>query len=182
MAAVRFHADEHGANAVEFALLLPVLILLLFGTMFGASLFNTQQTVSQAAREGARFGATLPLEAVAPGPSTTGVPSQAWFDEVEDRIASVLESDRPLTRPGPDTLCVRFYYVDEDGNLLATTASADASGCPTADGVGDLQGSRVEVTIRQPGRIELGVFPSPTATIGGTGIARFEPEIVEVAP
>ncbi|MGO9079968.1 MAG: TadE/TadG family type IV pilus assembly protein [Streptosporangiaceae bacterium] len=50
-------ARERGAAAVEFALLLPVLLLLIFGMIdFGRAL-NAQITLTQAAREGARLAA-----------------------------------------------------------------------------------------------------------------------------
>jgi len=46
---------DRGATAVEFALLLPVLLLLLFGIIdFGRAL-NAQITLTQAVREGARL-------------------------------------------------------------------------------------------------------------------------------
>jgi len=48
-------AKDRGAAVVEFALLLPVLLLLLFGIIdFGRAL-NAQITITQAAREGARL-------------------------------------------------------------------------------------------------------------------------------
>lgn len=48
---------DRGAAAVEFALLLPVLLLLVFGIIdFGRAL-NAQVTLTQAAREGARLAA-----------------------------------------------------------------------------------------------------------------------------
>ena len=48
---------DRGAAAVEFALLLPVLLLLVFGIIdFGRAL-NAQVTLTQAAREGARMAA-----------------------------------------------------------------------------------------------------------------------------
>jgi Flp pilus assembly protein TadG len=48
---------DRGAAAVEFALLLPVVLLLLFGIVdFGLAL-NAQITITQAAREGARLQA-----------------------------------------------------------------------------------------------------------------------------
>lgn len=50
-------AGDRGAAAVEFAILLPLLLLLLFGIIdFGRALF-TQVTLTQAAREGARLAA-----------------------------------------------------------------------------------------------------------------------------
>jgi Flp pilus assembly protein TadG len=58
---------DHGAAAVEFALLLPLLLLLLFGIIdFGRAL-NAQITLTQAAREGARLAAL--------GNTTAGVDS-----------------------------------------------------------------------------------------------------------
>jgi Flp pilus assembly protein TadG len=50
-------AADRGAAAVEFALLLPVLLLLVFGVVdFGRAL-NAQITLTQAAREGVRLAA-----------------------------------------------------------------------------------------------------------------------------
>ncbi|GAA5102533.1 TadE/TadG family type IV pilus assembly protein [Haloechinothrix salitolerans] len=49
--------DDRGAAAVEFAIVLPVLLLLVFGIIdFGRAL-NAQVTLTQAAREGARLEA-----------------------------------------------------------------------------------------------------------------------------
>lgn len=48
---------DRGAAAVEFALMLPLLLLLVFGIIdFGRAL-NAQVTITQAAREGARLAA-----------------------------------------------------------------------------------------------------------------------------
>jgi Flp pilus assembly protein TadG len=48
--------DQKGAAAVEFAIILPVFVLLLFGMIeWGILLFN-QQVITNASREGARAG------------------------------------------------------------------------------------------------------------------------------
>jgi len=48
--------DKNGAAAVEFALILPLLILVVFGIIeFGLLLYN-QQVITNASREGARAG------------------------------------------------------------------------------------------------------------------------------
>lgn len=53
----RSSGKDRGAAAVEFALLLPVLLLLIFGFIdFGRAL-NAQITLTQAVREGARLAA-----------------------------------------------------------------------------------------------------------------------------
>jgi Flp pilus assembly pilin Flp len=46
--------DQEGAAAVEFALLLPLLVLLLFGMIEFGLAFNTRIQATNAAREGAR--------------------------------------------------------------------------------------------------------------------------------
>ena len=60
MLARRFYRDESGVALLEFALLITVLLLLVFGSIdFGRALF-TSNNLTTAAREAARFGAVLP--------------------------------------------------------------------------------------------------------------------------
>jgi Flp pilus assembly protein TadG len=49
--------DERGAAAVEFAIVLPVLVLLVFGIIQFSIYFNRLQGLQAAAREGARVAA-----------------------------------------------------------------------------------------------------------------------------
>jgi hypothetical protein len=63
-------AEERGANLVEFALVAPFLILLLFGIIEFAWLFGQDLTIKHGAREGAR------LAAVAFGGNTTTLTSE----------------------------------------------------------------------------------------------------------
>ena len=50
------NSDQKGAAALEFAIVLPILVLLLFGIIeWGLLLFN-QQVLTNASREGARAG------------------------------------------------------------------------------------------------------------------------------
>ena len=62
----RGRAGDRGTTAVEFALLLPLLLMMVFGLIdFGRAL-NAQLTLTQAAREGARLAALgAPVPAVA---------------------------------------------------------------------------------------------------------------------
>ncbi|HVL89471.1 MAG TPA: TadE family protein [Actinomycetota bacterium] len=48
---------QRGASAVEFAIVLPVIALMLFGIIDFGVVLNNQNTVRAAAREGARLGA-----------------------------------------------------------------------------------------------------------------------------
>ncbi len=67
--------SQSGAVAVEFALLLPVLVVLLFGIVQFGITFNRQQGIHAAAREGARVGSL---------PGTTSA-------EIEDRVMDALD-------------------------------------------------------------------------------------------
>ncbi len=54
----RFEAGEQGAVAVEFALVLPLLVMLLMGTITGGMAYYQKISLADAVREGARFAAT----------------------------------------------------------------------------------------------------------------------------
>lgn len=54
------HRDVRGAAAVEFALILPVLMILVFGIINYGDMLSVRQSVSQAASEGARAAAVDP--------------------------------------------------------------------------------------------------------------------------
>ncbi len=53
----RIIKSEKGASAVEFALILPILIILVFGIVQFGIAFNNYITITHAAREGARIAA-----------------------------------------------------------------------------------------------------------------------------
>lgn len=54
-------ASQRGSAAVEFALILPLLSVLLFGFFEAGRMFYTFNIASSAARDAARFGARLPM-------------------------------------------------------------------------------------------------------------------------
>jgi Flp pilus assembly protein TadG len=71
---VRWRCDR-GAAAVEFALVVPVLLIVVFGIIDFGRMLNAQLQVSEAAREGARAASTI-----------TGTASQR-SNAASDRIA-----------------------------------------------------------------------------------------------
>ena len=73
---------DRGAAAVEFALILPILIVLIFGVIDFGRAFNAQVSLTQAAREGARLAAlcagtatcsTVASRTTAAAPNLTGM-------------------------------------------------------------------------------------------------------------
>src|SRR5207302_10603909 len=53
-------ADDRGAVLVEFALVFPILAMLLFGVISAGLAWNQHLALAQGARLGGRYGATLP--------------------------------------------------------------------------------------------------------------------------
>ncbi len=65
--------DERGAAAVEFALVVPFLLLILFGIISYGYMLSFRQTLSQAASEGARAAAGAPSTALASSAALSAV-------------------------------------------------------------------------------------------------------------
>lgn len=90
--------SERGAAAVEFALLAPVLIMILFGVMEFGRAYNVQIALSNAAREGVRVMAINNSEssAKAAAKSAAGALDPALKD---DKIVFKYQTT-PATSPG----------------------------------------------------------------------------------
>src|SRR5215831_13065346 len=63
MKAVTSRASDRGAAAVEFALVLPILVILIFGIIDFGRMLNAKITLTEAAREGARATALVGADA-----------------------------------------------------------------------------------------------------------------------
>ena len=63
----RFLRDQRGSPTAEFALLLPALILLMFGGFEAGNFVWTQHKLVKAVREGARYAARLPVSSYCDG-------------------------------------------------------------------------------------------------------------------
>jgi Flp pilus assembly protein TadG len=100
MAMRRRQTSERGSAAVEFALVLPLLMLLLFGIIDFGRMLNAEITLTTAAREGARatslFGADAGADRVAdasgdldPAPTATITPCPADPEADDDATVEV---------------------------------------------------------------------------------------------
>ena len=119
---------EHGAAAVEFALVVPLLLMLLFALMDMGWVFNQQLSVTAAAREGARYMAIHHNEA---GAQT----------EAESRMLSMV----PSASFSYDAVC-SDSIEDEDFQVTVSIPLTDLTGWLTAllgertlDGVGTMR-------------------------------------------
>jgi Flp pilus assembly protein TadG len=96
--------NDHGASAVEFALVLPVLVLLLFGiAQFGIT-FSQWLAIEHAAREGARWG-SLGYDSVA---VTSKVLAAAPGLNAADVAISVTPADPAENQGDPVTVTVAY--------------------------------------------------------------------------
>jgi Flp pilus assembly pilin Flp len=101
MRAPRVMRDEEGAAVVEFALVMPILALIIFGIIDFGRAFYTVNNIISAVREGARYGAILAAPA-----------STAGQTEIRGRVRSV---SRPF---GGDTLQDQHIEIEFDGELV----------------------------------------------------------------
>lgn len=95
---------ERGAAAVEFALVLPVLLLLVLGLLEFARIYNVQISLSNAAREGARVMAIENSVATARAAAVAAAPS------VDPAISTAQVAVTPSSCSGGGTVSVTIEY------------------------------------------------------------------------
>ncbi|MGH8867316.1 MAG: TadE/TadG family type IV pilus assembly protein [Actinomycetes bacterium] len=122
---------EAGAAAVEFALILPILLLLVFGIIdFGRAL-NAQITVTQAAREGARLAALgRPTSEV-----TTRVTDAAQLNGVT-ATSTVCPTTTTPTSTATVTANYPFTYITPVGAIAGLFSGGGGYGSFTLTGKG----------------------------------------------
>ena len=124
--------SESGASAVEFALLLPVLMLILFGIIeFGMALYR-QAILTNASREGARLGIVQSIPPIANAAVDARI--DAYLTAAGIDPGTVTRTPPPVLTGGTGsnvtvTLTLPYTYVVLPGltsitpsiNLVATT-------------------------------------------------------------
>src|SRR5687768_2460716 len=106
----RRNAD--GAVAVEFALIFPLLVMLLLGTTTAGLSYSRAVGLANATREGARFGAT----ADACGTAITAPPCTAslaggttWANDTINRVRVTQADDSDTTATSSTSVCVQLF-------------------------------------------------------------------------
>ena len=119
----RSRQSERGAAAVEFGLVLPMLVMLLFGVVTAGIAYNNSIGVANAVREGGRLGATSDAcGAVAPA-ACTSAGATAWANDIIQRVR-----DTQFDDPSSATkICVQLWKV-------GTGAIANTGKCSTTTG------------------------------------------------
>jgi TadE-like protein len=133
----RIPGEERGQSLVEFAMILPFLMLLIMGAIEFGFVFNHHLTLEYASREGARVGAALVNGG---GDLGCGAGQSPNWTDVDKRIVAAVE--RVLTSNGSpiDTNKVheiRIYKADASGKQIGSYANVwtyTPGAGPTIDG------------------------------------------------
>ena len=91
----RNFGSDRGAELVEYALLAPILTLVLLGIADFGLLFQSYEVVSNAAREGARMG-VMACEAPSPANCYSAT-------DIQNRVASFVDAGLPANHATPAT-------------------------------------------------------------------------------
>ncbi len=114
-------SEASGSELVEFALILPALLMLMSGIFWGARAFNVYETIHRAAREGAR---------VAVAPTCFGCGSAGAFltasggcsgtDAIDTAITSSMAASGLPCRTGVTVSVSQHQKLDDDTTGSAT--------------------------------------------------------------
>jgi len=159
---------ECGAALIEMALALPILIMLLVGIVSAGIAYNHQLALTHAAREGGRYGATLPVESMTD-----------WLDIV---IAQTIDDGTGALDDGVAGRYVCVAFVHPAGisandstarrELAADGTETDGSAPCFADGRPNDE-RRVQVIVERQTDFSV-VFFSSTLTLDEEAVSRFE--------
>ncbi len=157
----RRRRGERGAVAVEFALILPLLLLLLSGLVTTGLVYSDHLSATNAVREAARYGAAADIS------------SAGWAGSVRDRVKQVYFNEGETVTD--DQICVRL--VQADGGVYREHVGANcgtAPGVPTDRAAGSCA---VLVWIQRPAKIRLLIAPDLDFEIGAQSVAYYGREV-----
>ena len=157
---------DEGAAAVEFALVVPLLLLLVFGIIDFGVLFGQNLALSNAARDAARFGVVRQID---------GSPGRSCYQVLKrTRDAAVTIALNPndvgvtVSRSGA-TIC----SIAAGTALPATANTAALQKLPCAGSVSGTDDQlRVEATYS--GRMIIPVIPGSSFSLSGNGYFKCE--------
>ncbi|MGH3372027.1 MAG: TadE/TadG family type IV pilus assembly protein [Nocardioidaceae bacterium] len=99
--------DMRGAVAIEFVLVLPLLVMLFLGTLTAGLAYSRAIGLTNAVREGARFGATADIS------------SASWADDVLARIRETQFDDAADAASSNTIVCVQLVGATTIGPVCS---------------------------------------------------------------
>ena len=143
---------QRGASLVEFALIVPLLSMFLFGIVQFGLAYDLKQSINSAAREGARMAA-IPDDATVD------------YDAIVERVNSSFDS---ISTGTVDSVTVEI--VDAGTNTVVRTVTAADTESPCKD----YPGETVRVTAVKEHEITIPFFGTMNPDLTGTGEFRCE--------
>lgn len=110
----RFRRDERGAAIIEFALVAPLLLALVWGIIETGRAFYTVNSLASAVRDGARYGAACDLGSPGGTLNITGTACEATIRNL------VVTAFQPL---GPPLQAGNVSATVDGGNRIRVTAN-----------------------------------------------------------
>lgn len=160
--------DERGAAAVEFALVAPILLILLFGVIRFGFVMSEKATVANAAREGVRFGSVNLYAAVAGTPRTCS-----------DVVAKARANAKTLGM-SPADLAVTVKRGDSPATATTRCSAAANSASVSGPNVGDepcknaASTDMLYVVTTFSTSLNIPMVSTPPIVLSTTGAARCE--------
>jgi Flp pilus assembly protein TadG len=154
---------------VEFALVLPVLLAFLLGTVTVGTAYDQSISMNNAARESSRYGAVRSVES----------DLSSWLETVADVAVASATGDLDAAVSG-QFVCVAYVYPDGTSSEDRTVRLVEQSGtrqvqtgqtCFSDGRPSDER--RVQVQLTRDTDIEAVIF-SQTITLNASSVARFE--------
>ena len=171
----RHHDREDGTALLEFAVVLPLLLALLLGIVTSGAALNRSNSLNNAARESARFGATLPADNLT-----------WWLNKVADVAIDAAPGELADGTDGR-YVCAAFVFPDGDvptdssiGNDHTVRIEVDSAGTKVVttgvecypDGRPNNE-RRVQVVAERLSNLEFFFF-SRTVTLDSQTTTRYE--------
>ncbi len=153
--------QESGASIVEFALLTPLVFMLVFGMLTGGLAWNSKQNLTHAARDAARHAATLPTQATMSG----------WLDNVAQRAMESANGELEESIPG-QRVCVA-YIGSTTSSRVQEGSSVTYGSAPCFSENRPLDGPRLHVEVRRDTDFQA-VLYAKTLTLSSQAVARHE--------
>jgi Flp pilus assembly protein TadG len=149
---------DSGAALVEFAIIMPLIFALFLGMFTGGISLSRKNSMTNAVREGARLGATLPEDS-------------AWASSVQARVVALAAGDVTTAQ-----VCVQLVRKDS-ASVETVRRSLLPSGCsavvpPASTGVPVGQ-CVVKVWSTRTSEMQA-VFFTRTLTLDAAAIGRYE--------
>jgi Flp pilus assembly protein TadG len=162
--------DERGASVLEFAMIAPVLFMLVLGIFTGSQAYNQKLSLTSAAREGGRWGATQ---------ATNGVTNATWLANVAAQVENRANGDLAPSVSNR-TLCVAIIPPSTSTSpsqyLLWTTSDSGTVANGTCPGTTVSQSStdqQVQVVVKRSATLDTMLFQQ-TVTLSATSVGRWE--------